>query len=1024
MSDIPSLFEVCQTADELERFLRYWLKLDLPWDTVDPESTSSPLKFIWQVYKVMLKDIGEHTHILASSRNCMKCLAEGTLVATPKGPVKIEDIKIGDLVYDEYGKPVEVLGVWDQGEQEVVNLVNNRKVWATCTPKHIWSVAKGAGFIDRQVKDFNRNTKIKRLDLELPLGSVSEPYAYALGALLGDGCSTECGIRISSENDNIPNKVAKILGTVAKKLASENYSYIILDPRERSVKHSGKWAFSEFYEKNIRNKKAHEKTTDLVAIKTWDRFSLLNFIAGLIDTDGTVNVGKKFNTGQINIGFACQSESTVQAVEYAFMALWQAPVKIYKTTKGYKNSPLYKISLCHNFFCKKILKELTPFLVCERKKFKPEYETFRENNFRKDRVGFKVEPAGKRRCWDLTVNSKSSLYCLQNGLVTHNTLTSSTLQFLSMLHFRRDGVHIAATLDQSSQAILYLDGFMSIPELAPYQNKDNVKVKQFANLPPNSFTSKGDARLKVVTATKKGANSARASFLTFDEVDLTPQEILDEAAWIADPTRDKGYSPIFVYLSSRKANDGPVQNLLDKAEKENSGDEKVHKWSATDFMKKCEPEVHKPELGVHMAYVHSETLQTIWGKDKFESSIAETARSQWKEYKAFEGCKTCPAFIPCLGFSAKQRGDSKALRTIKFTSGVFKKISDPAVVISQGLNWKPEITALVFRSFSRYKHVQHPIDFYKWVTDGKRYNPLNLPDEELDALEQSNDFSELLSITPSKSKIYDAMVDAGWTMVGGTDFGYTDPAVTIVAGYHKRWRRVAILTLESETGFANHLWAEHVCKNLLNKFPVEFMGPDTADPASPSYFTKHDVPALDSKPSRIEPGVSFIRGMLWDPMTQSVNFAILEDSQMDNKNTMLIEAMEHWTHHKTPLGYDMSKFADNEWTHPIDALRYALHPFQEEFEIKANIKVGPPEINLEIAAAGGDPEAIKIIKEKSELMNQLSSHMAEQFGLNNIFAPAGDYSAETLHRDNNPYAPKEPDKPKKPKKSGGIKFKI
>lgn len=606
------------------------------------------------------------------------------------------------------------------------------------------------------------------------------------------------------------------------------------------------------------------------------------------------------------------------------------------------------------------------------------------------------------------------------------TLTSSTLQFLSMLHFRRDGVHIAATLDQSSQAILYLDGFMNIPELAAYQNKDNVKIKQFINLPPNSITDRQNVRLKVVTATKKGANSARASFLTFDEVDLTPQQILDEAAWIADPTQDKnGFSAIFVYLSSRKTNDGPVQNLLDKAEKESGGDELVHKWSATDFMKKCAPEIHKPELGKHMAYVHAETLQTIWGKDKFESVVPETVRSQYKEYSAFEGCKTCPAFIPCLGFSANQRGESKALRTIKFTSGVFKKISDPAVVISQGLNWKPEVTALVFRNFSRFKHLQEPIDFYQWVTFGKRFNPLRLPIEELDVIEKEGDIASLMSITPTKSQIYDAMIDHGWTMCAGTDWGFTDPAVTLVVGFHKKRKKCAVLSLASETGFANHLWAEHVSKHLLNRFPIEWMAPDMADPASPSYFAKHKIRSLDSKPTRIEPGVSFIRGLLWNAMTQTVDFAILDDCQDDNKNIVLVEAMEHWTHHKTPLGYDMTKFSDNEWTHPLDALRYALTPFQEDLRISADVKVGPSELNLEVAAAAGNQEAMAIIKQKSELMNQLAAHMGEQHGLHNIFgAPQSDYSAEVLKPENNAFQPREPDKPTKPKGSGGIKFKI
>ena len=586
------------------------------------------------------------------------------------------------------------------------------------------------------------------------------------------------------------------------------------------------------------------------------------------------------------------------------------------------------------------------------------------------------------------------------------TLTSSTLQFLSMLHFRRDGVHISATLDQSSQAILYLDGFLRIPELAQYQNKDSVKIKQLINLPPNKFTSKPDARLKVVTATKKGANSARSSLITFDEVDLTPQEILDEAAWIADPTRDKQFSPVFVYLSSRKTNNGPVQYLLDKAERENTGDEKVHKWSATDFMKACPPEVHKPEKGKVMAYVHSETLQTIWSAEAFNSVVPEAGRSQYKEYAVFEGCRTCPAFIPCFGFSAKQKGESKALRSIKITTGIFKKIKDPSVIISQGLNWKPETTAIVFKNFSRDKHVKDPIEFYRWVT-GEYFNPLGLDDEEIERIEDEGDIVKLTAITPTKAHIYEGMVKAGWTIISGVDFGFNpDPAVSVIAGFHKRQKRGAVLTLESANGFANHLWAEHTCKNLFNKYPVEFVGPDTADAAALSYFGKHKVMAVGPKPSRIETGVSFIRGLLWNPILQQSNFAILDDSQSDNKNIMMIEDFEHWTHKKTPLGFDMGRFEDGDHTHTLDSLRYAFAPFQEDLKISADVRVGIAPVSIEFEAARGNPEALQVLKEKAEVMSQFQEHLS-QFGIDNAF---GKPKIES------PSAPKKP--------SGGVKFKF
>lgn len=70
-----------------------------------------------------------------------QCLPGDTLVATPTGPVQIKDIKIGDTVYSEHGTEILVEKVWDNGVQEVVDLVDSQdNILATCTLGHRWGV--------------------------------------------------------------------------------------------------------------------------------------------------------------------------------------------------------------------------------------------------------------------------------------------------------------------------------------------------------------------------------------------------------------------------------------------------------------------------------------------------------------------------------------------------------------------------------------------------------------------------------------------------------------------------------------------------------------------------------------------------------------------------------------------------------------------------------------------------------------------------------------------------------------------
>jgi hypothetical protein len=83
------------------------------------------------------------------------------------------------------------------------------------------------------------------------------------------------------------------------------------------------------------------------------------------------------------------------------------------------------------------------------------------------------------------------------------------------------------------------------------------------------------------------------------------------------------------------------------------------------------------------------------------------------------------------------------------------------------------------------------------------------------------------------------------------------------------------------------------------------------------------MPARGEKPLTIDTGVSWIRSKLWNAMKQQAHFIILDDP----KNLFLIKCMENWTYAKGSMGYDYSRFADDDFTHGPDALRYAIDPF-------------------------------------------------------------------------------------------------
>ena len=567
---------------------------------------------------------------------------------------------------------------------------------------------------------------------------------------------------------------------------------------------------------------------------------------------------------------------------------------------------------------------------------------------------------------------------------TAKTLTACIVRFYGLIHFRRSGTHLAAVKTQSDSATAYLNKMIRIDGVREFVTVDNTRDKKLANLPNNSHTKNSDCELRIAVATMSGVNSQRGSLNIKDEIDLINAQILSEASFISDPTRDEHqFDPIEVYLSSRKSNSGPVQKLLDEAEKGNNEKLAYYKWSWADWMRKCTPETARTAEPKIKAWIHEENLKIIW--DETEFLLGSNAERQlYKEISAFEGCRTCPAFLACQSRAIKQLSESPMLRTVSFIADRLMDAGDAGAIISQGLNWKPESTAVVFRTFNRRMHFLKAISFYKWCI-GSYFMPEGVAIEEIVEILNSGDSSLMALISPTKRQIYQALRRAGWKVHYGIDWGSVDPAVCIVGAYHRPTRRLAILHTVGMTGFPNDDWAKHVHATVWPEFPCDLVCPDMADINSPIYFGRLKMPCHDKKPARIEPGVSQLRSFLWNPALQQSHFALLDDSGNGGLNNWTAECMEKWTYKKTVMGYDYHHFEDNEFTHPIDSMRYLADPWIADMKTSFSAHQPKPEIAEEISAKLGDPRAMAELKRKQELKHQLKTHFAEEFGMDNIF---------------------------------------
>lgn len=482
----------------------------------------------------------------------------------------------------------------------------------------------------------------------------------------------------------------------------------------------------------------------------------------------------------------------------------------------------------------------------------------------------------------------------------YKTLCSAILHFYSIVHFRRDAVQAAAQKPQSKKCLKYLKKFLSIPEISDHFKTNSVYEYSLESLPSNMYTKKPDGEVVVVAATIEAANAQRGSLLCLDEADLIKKEILSEIAMTADPTQDEHqFDPISVALSSRKTNNGPLQDKMDEAEQK-PNEIRLHKWSTVDLMVPCLPEIHGEKN--QTMYINDNTLQVFWKSDGYEKP------DDFREIQLYEGCKTCPALVVCQGRSAKQQKYVKTLRSRTFVGNVLRETKVTGRIIAQMLNWKPESEGLAFGLFDRKMHTGDPLAIFRFLSD-----------TSWDEYRKGRGNS-----IPSKADLYSFATKNGWKCNYGIDWGYTDPAVLVVLLYHLKKDKCVVLHVRQRVGFTNNKFAEDVIRHEVPLFYPDLICPDMADAGSVTYFPA--LPVKGKKPRTILSGVDQIRSLLWDPTDQSSNFMI---ANYDEGSEWLIDCMSKWQRAKDPSGkFKTDDFEDDEFTHPIDALRYGLDSFR------------------------------------------------------------------------------------------------
>ena len=345
-------------------------------------------------------------------------------ILTPNGWVKMGELKIGDFVVGDDGKPTKVTGIFPQGEKEIYKVNMSDGSSTECCNDHLWTVKtsldrdKHRPGITIPLSEIKNNliTKNNKRNYSIPMVSpvdfkeqeiLLDPYV--LGTLLGDGGMSQDSVYLTTNDDFILNKVSK--------LSAKHNSYF-----KRIKKDSITFRANRINRKEIGIKNILENM-NLLGYKSNEKYIPKNYLfntsdvrlkvlQGLMDTNGFIS-----KNGMSTV-FYTTSKQLSKDVQFIVQSFGGKGVICNKQTrfthKGLKKDGLpsfaVHISLPPDIIPVSLPRKLERFVP--RTKYIP------------TRYIDNVEFVGKKQAQCIMVDNQSHLYVTDDFIVTHNTLVS------------------------------------------------------------------------------------------------------------------------------------------------------------------------------------------------------------------------------------------------------------------------------------------------------------------------------------------------------------------------------------------------------------------------------------------------------------------------------------------------------------------------------------------------------------------------------------------------------------------------
>lgn len=391
----------------------------------------------------VLNEIDYKICVITGSSGKGKAQPIDVIIPTPNGFKKLGDVKIGDYVFDRYGKPTKVVGVFPQGKLDVYTVTLKDGRSTQCNDEHLWSYYSHGKLTTKSLKDISSLSKIVDIPLNKPIEYPKKEYdvdPYVIGSFIGNGyCKSKTnGISLSSDDEEQVKLVADLLNAKYVRISNKNYSWYFENKKiceENNARKDCKFIRAEHifkkykseicvysYEKSIPNEYKYGSIEQ--------RFSLLQ---GLFDTDGYIT--EYYPKPRFNVGYTTTSKKLCDDIcEILYSLGYACSVKLHDRRNKKNNDNIKHPHVEYNIYVMIDNNEKYKLFRCSKKrnvalkamKYKKYHRLYdripiksiKKENYQKEMV-----------C--IYVDNEEHLYLTNDYIVTHNTQLLKEFPFYS-----------------------------------------------------------------------------------------------------------------------------------------------------------------------------------------------------------------------------------------------------------------------------------------------------------------------------------------------------------------------------------------------------------------------------------------------------------------------------------------------------------------------------------------------------------------------------------------------------------------